>query len=411
MSMVHLLMISIDAELAQPGSDTAARHMRYADALVRQTEGDGHITIITKTRPHANTPAVIAHAPHLTVIPTHSRSNVAFIADAIRLAGQVARPVDLVASQDPFASGVAAYWIARGRRAPYLLQNFSTFYDNPAWLNENPTRNRALMIVGRFLRARADFYRVSNRPEYDSYLRAGGDPARCAILPVSTASEAFAAPPDASAIDAARADLGVSMDTPLVLWVGHPVNFKRIPLLFQIFRRVVDAMPNARLALIGDLSRSSDDLPALARENGIADALQLHGVVAHGQLPAYYALGTVYVHTSSYEGVPRVLQEAASVGLPLIGSAAPGVDPILHDGVNGYLIPEDGAHIETMAARIVALLRDPATARRMGDAGRQIARTQFNTETYTAALVALWRQAIRLGRRTTPTPSVRIASP
>jgi glycosyltransferase involved in cell wall biosynthesis len=411
-------MISIDAGLAQPGSDSAARHIRYADALARAADGDSphdaHITVIAKTRRAANradSPAVSAHSPHLTAIPTHSRNTLTFIGDAIRLAQRhVTRPVDLVTAQDPFASGMAAYWIARTRRAPFLLQNFSTFYDNPAWTRESPIRNRALMLPARFLRARADFYRVSNRAEYDSYGRAGGDLARCAILPVSTVTETFAAPPDPAAIASARADLGLPDGTPLVLWVGHPVGLKRVPLLFDIFRRVLDAVPNARLALIGDLARSPDDLGQLVQDRGIAHAVILHGVVPHDQLPAYYACGAVYVHTSSYEGVPRVLQEAASVGLPLVGIAASGIDPILHDGVNGYLIPEDGAQVEHMAARIVELLRDPVTARRMGDAGRQIARTQFSAEAYTAALVALWTRAIALGRRAAPHKSRSFSS-
>ena len=95
--------------------------------------------------------------------------------------------------------------------------------------------------------------------------------------------------------------------------------FKRVPLLFKVFRRVAELEPNARLVLIGDMTCSPQDLRALARDEGIADRVTMHGPVAHDQLPLYYALGDVYVHTSAYEGVPRVLFEASAAGLPLVG--------------------------------------------------------------------------------------------
>jgi glycosyltransferase involved in cell wall biosynthesis len=394
--MTHILMFSIDSTLAEAESASWGRHSAYAAALVDAAGDDSRITVITKPSGAGRSRHESAH---LTVLTTRSRGNLAYVADALRLARE-ALPgrVDLVTSQDPFASGAAAWWTARGRGAPFMLQNFSTFYDNPAWLNESPLRNRGLMLLARFLRAQADFYRVSNRAEYDSYLQSGGDPRRCMILPVSTATAAFgSAPPEAVA--AARAAMGVDETTPLVLWVGHPVGFKRIPLLFAIFRRVIEHMPAARLALVGDMRRSPDDLAALARTHGIDHALTMLGPVDHEALPAYYAAGWVYVHTSSYEGVPRVLMEASAAGLPLVGIAAPGIDPILRDGVNGYLIPEDDGMIEAFAARVVELLRDRDTARRMGAAGQRIALEEFSAEAYTRRLVALWLDAISLGRR------------
>lgn len=394
--MTHILMFSIDSSLAEAGSASWGRHSAYAAALADAAGQDSRITIITKPSGAGRT---VSESAHLTVVTTRSRSNTVYLADAVRLAReQVRGRVDLVTSQDPFASGAAAWWTARGRGSPFMLQNFSTFYDNPAWLNESPLRNRALIALARFLRTQADFYRVSNRVEYDSYLTAGGDPRRCAILPVSTATAAFssAAP---EAVAAARLALGVDEQTPLVLWVGHPVGFKRIPILFAIFRRVLERMSAARLALVGDMTRSPDDLAALAQSHGIDHALTMLGPVAHEALPAYYAAGWVYVHTSSYEGVPRVLMEASAAGLPLVGIDAPGIDPILRDGVNGCLIPENEGMSEAFAARVVELLTDRDRARSMGAAGQRIALEEFSAEAYTGRLVKLWLDAIALGRK------------
>ena len=153
--------------------------------------------------------------------------------------------------------------------------------------------------------------------------------------------------------------------------------------------------PNARLVLIGDMTRSPQDLPALARDEGIADRVIMHGPVSHDELPLYYALGDVYVHTSAYEGVPRVLFEASAAGLPLVGMSVVGVDEVIEDGVNGYLAPD--RDIDEMAGRIVSLLRNPAQAQMMGEEAQTMAFERYDAERYIERWVGVWERAVESG--------------
>jgi glycosyltransferase involved in cell wall biosynthesis len=138
-------------------------------------------------------------------------------------------------------------------------------------------------------------------------------------------------------------------------------------------------------------------LPALAREEGITDRLIMQGPVRHADLPLYYALGDVYVHTSAYEGVPRVLFEASAAGLPLVAMSAVGVDEVIQDGVNGYLAPN--MDVDGMAGRVVSLLRNPVRAHRMGMAARSIAFERYDATRYAEAWVGIWEKAVDLGMR------------
>lgn len=387
----HVLMLSLDTALAlQPQGDSRARHLTYAARI-------GRLTIIVYTPP--NVGGAIQASEHLTILPTNSRHPLLFPFDALRLAGQIAHgePIHLITAQDPFATGLVGAWLRARLCVPLLVQNHSYFFGNQAWLNERPLRNRLLTVIGRIVVARADFYRTVNEKEKRNYLAAGGSRRRVAALPLGTAAGSFAQPPDPAALAALRARLGLTADTPVVLWVGYPVGFKRVPILFNVFKRVVSRLPAAKLVLIGDMSRSPIDLAALAHAEGIGGCTIIEGPVQHDQLPLYYALGTVYAHTSSYEGVPRVLFEASAAGLPLVGMDVVGVNEVIENGVNGYLAPD--MDIDGMAGRILLLLQDPLQAKAMGERARQIAFRRYDAERYIDSWVGIWRKAIRLGMR------------
>ncbi|MBL8130691.1 MAG: glycosyltransferase family 4 protein [Anaerolineae bacterium] len=373
-----------------PQGDSRKRHLAYALRA-------GAVTVIAYTPAGVGGP--IQASESLRILPTNSRSKLLFPLDAVRLAVRVAaeRRVDLITTQDPFVTGLVGWWLRRRLNVPLLVQNHSYFFDNRAWLRERPLINTLLQRVGRFVVAQADLYRTVNRKERDSYIARGGSSQRSVALPLGTASDAFAALPQERALADLRRRLDLKTSEQVVLWVGYPVAFKRVPLLFKVFRRVIEQQPFAHLVLIGDMSRSPDDLRALARDEGIAGAVTLYGPVPHDELPLYYALGEVYVHTSSYEGVPRVLFEASAAGLGIVAFNVVGVNEIIEDGVNGYLAPD--LDVDGLAGRIVHLLRNPALAQQMGAEAQRRALEQHNFDRYVEAWVGVMERAVALGKR------------
>jgi glycosyltransferase involved in cell wall biosynthesis len=387
MSDHHVLMISLDPALADVHSEAFARHRAYAERI-------GRLTIITRVRAGRVTPIAVGG---LTVQPIAAPRLIDYARVVLLRPPAIARPIDLIVTQDLFVSGWIGLRLRARLRAPLLVQNHSYIFGNRAWIAEHPLRNRALLRLATYVRARADFYRAVNQVERDRFIAAGGPPERAAALPLGTASRAFAAPTAPEVIAACRQELGLHADDQVVLWVGYPVAFKRVPLLLKAFRQIGRANPRARLVIIGDLARSPHDLPALAADLAIADRVIFAGPRPHADLPAYYQLADVYAHTSSYEGVPRVLFEAGAAGLPLVGMRAVGVDEVILDGQTGYLV-EDGDS-DAFAERALLLLTDPGLRQRLGAAAREHCLTHFDAETYPDRWVGLWRRAIELGPR------------
>jgi phosphatidylinositol alpha-1,6-mannosyltransferase len=65
-------------------------------------------------------------------------------------------------------------------------------------------------------------------------------------------------------------------------------------------------------------------------------------------------------------------------GLPVVANNNGGTREQIIEGVTGHLVRTDAP--EEMAARVAALLADPASAKAMGEAGRSLARERFSMQ-------------------------------
>ena len=76
-----------------------------------------------------------------------------------------------------------------------------------------------------------------------------------------------------------------------------------------------------------------------------------------------------------------------ALGLPVLASDQAGLDGVILPGVTGAVV-RAGDPL-ALAAGIAALMSDPATRRRLGDAGRALALQDFNARVQSARLEAL----------------------
>lgn len=90
------------------------------------------------------------------------------------------------------------------------------------------------------------------------------------------------------------------------------------------------------------------------------------------------------------EGLPRILVEAASCGLPIIATDVPGCREIVEHRLNGLLVePRDSG---ALAAAINYLAENPAECVRMGDAGRQKALAEYDERQVIRETLAVYNE-------------------
>jgi colanic acid/amylovoran biosynthesis glycosyltransferase len=86
------------------------------------------------------------------------------------------------------------------------------------------------------------------------------------------------------------------------------------------------------------------------------------------------------------EGLPVVLMEAMSAGLPVVASGISGIPELVEDGVTGLLVPP-GQPV-AIAAAVERLGHDPTLRRRLGAAARERVLADFDVDRNAAALAA-----------------------
>ncbi|MBD2719937.1 MULTISPECIES: glycosyltransferase family 1 protein [unclassified Synechococcus] len=172
----------------------------------------------------------------------------------------------------------------------------------------------------------------------------------------------------------------------LLLYIGRLSAEKQI----ERIRPVLEAMPQARLALVGDgphrqqLERHFD-----------GTATTFVGYLAGQELASAYASGDAFLFPSSTETLGLVLLEAMAAGCPVVGANRGGIPDIVSDGVNGCLYdPDQPASLTTAVQR---LLGDPAARRQLRLAAREEAE-RWGWAGATAQLQGYYRQVLQQGR-------------
>ena len=195
-----------------------------------------------------------------------------------------------------------------------------------------------------------------------------------------------------SRTDAVALD-GPVFEPPYLLWAGDPYGEIRahVEFLVEVLGGVRARHPTCRLVLLGNFGAGlKADLEAMAaRVAGSASAIVVHGFVPKAQLAAPIA-GAAALVAPLPTGVrweccfPTKLGEYLASGRPVVSSRVGEVGAYLSDGETA-MIAEPG-DLEGWRDRIVRLLDDSALASRIGAAGRELARREFDYRVHSQRL-------------------------
>ena len=157
----------------------------------------------------------------------------------------------------------------------------------------------------------------------------------------------------------------------------------------RAFARVSQTHPGARLDIIGD-GDLRDELPALARELGLAHSVRFLG--QRDDVAERMRGFDCYVLSSVIEGMPNALLEAMAQGCAAVTTSAGGSAEVVEDGKSGLVVPPGDA--DRLADAISRILQDRVFAQEMGKAARERVFGRFSEPAMLQALDGLYREEL-----------------
>ncbi len=332
---------------------------------------DGIVTRLTRTLPHlvaAGDEVLIfcpegapeSHAGARVVgvpampLPLYPELKLALPRPAVSEALERFRP-DLVHVVNPAVLGLGGIWLAKTRHLP-LVASYHTHL--PKYL-EYYGMGMLEPLLWELLKAahnQAELNLCTSTAMVEELAAKGIE--HTALWQRGVDTELFR-PELASSAMRARLHGGHADTGNLLLYIGRLSAEKQI----ERIRPVLEALPQARLALVGD-GPHRQQLERVFE----GTATTFVGYLAGDELASAYASGDAFVFPSSTETLGLVLLEAMAAGCPVVGANRGGIPDIVNDGTNGCLFdPDQPASLITAVQR---LLGNPTTRAELRRAAR-----------------------------------------
>ena len=141
-----------------------------------------------------------------------------------------------------------------------------------------------------------------------------------------------------------------------------------------------------------------DNMIKLAEELGIVNQVIFHGAMMQDRVKEFYNQAHVFMLPSvtaangDTEGQGLVLQEAQSIGIPVLATLHNGFPDSVVEGSTGFLVPEKDP--EGLCEKLVLLAKDEELARTMGERGRAFVEKNFDAAVIGAELSAAYQQLL-----------------
>lgn len=128
----------------------------------------------------------------------------------------------------------------------------------------------------------------------------------------------------------------VISDQKIVGFIGQLIPRKGIGDLLDVFDKLHATHKTTCLQLLGD-GRQREELQHKASQLVSVNSIQFLGF--RSDRLALLSNFSLFVMTSSLEGIPRCMMEAMAVGIPIVAYDIPGVDQLVEHNVTGLLAP------------------------------------------------------------------------
>ncbi len=180
-----------------------------------------------------------------------------------------------------------------------------------------------------------------------------------------------------------------------IVTIARLVEKKGLEYSIKAIAHLTKTYPHILYRIAGD-GPLRKQLETLIEELGISRNVKLLGWQTKTEVNQLYEdshifiLASVTASNGDKEGQGLVLQEAQSMGLPVVATLHNGFPDSIQDEVSGFLVPE--RDVEALTEKIMYLVRNPDQWASIGKAGRIFVEENFDNTKLTKALLRFYKE-------------------
>jgi glycosyltransferase involved in cell wall biosynthesis len=265
--------------------------------------------------------------------------------------------------------------LARAVRPFYPLPVLISTLHSLTMERTNGSSGRFLELAHRWTDRYADLTTVICAPAVTSYVERGAVPAnKIAIVYNGVNTNNFRADP----LVRKKLRRELELDGKFAwLAIGRFERPKAYPNMIRAFARVAANAAQDVVLLICGSGSLENEIRAEIRACGVAERVKFLGL--RRDIPDVMNAADAFVMSSYLEGLPMVLLEASSVGMPIVATDVGGNAEVVIDGLNGFVVPpSDDAALAAAMQRVLEL--PDAERSLMAEHGRRLAREKFEIQ-------------------------------
>lgn len=178
--------------------------------------------------------------------------------------------------------------------------------------------------------------------------------------------------PDRSLV---RNKYGINEDETLLLSISRLTKEKNVRFLLRAVSEILKSKSKVKFLIAGE-GYLVPELKKIVRRNSIEDKVIFAGIVNKKEIKDYYAAGDIFVYASKSETQGMIISEAMYSGLPIVAVRATGIQDLVEDRVNGYLVFEDKKDLINATNK---LIDDIELRKKFSEESSRIAREKYTS--------------------------------
>jgi glycosyltransferase involved in cell wall biosynthesis len=189
-----------------------------------------------------------------------------------------------------------------------------------------------------------------------------------------------------------RPVFGIPSSSPVVGIVARFQRYRRTDILLEAMARLIRAIPEARLLLVGHSSQMQQSVIEPMERLGIASHVILAGYRKDDYRNMLACMDVFCLLTPGSDGTARALREAMAMGKPAVVTKKGMLPELVQDGATGLVVQENA---EALYHALLTLVRDERLRTKIGRAAYEMAHREFRLERQAEEVEAFYQKMLK----------------